>query len=55
MFPVKAAYKLSAAPEALRFLIAELWADEAVGIIGGEPKCCKSFMALSLGYIAHIN
>ena len=49
MFPVRAACKLSAAPEAQRFLVADLWADQAVGIIGGEPKCCKSFLALSLG------
>ncbi len=49
MFPVKTAYNLAAAPEAQRFLVSELWADQAVGIIGGEPKCCKSFMALSLG------
>lgn len=25
-----------------------LWAEEAVGIVGGEPKCCKSFLALDL-------
>lgn len=49
MFPVKAACKLSAVSEAQRFLVSELWADQAVGIIGGEPKCCKSFMALALG------
>jgi RecA-family ATPase len=28
--------------------VAALWAEEAVGIIGGEPKCCKSFLALDL-------
>ncbi len=49
MFPARTAYNLSAATEAQRFLVADLWADQAVGIIGGEPKCCKSFMALSLG------
>ena len=49
MFPVRAACKLSSAPQAQRFLVADLWAHEAVGIIGGEPKCCKSFLALSLG------
>lgn len=31
-----------------RWLIEELWTDEAVGILGGEPKCCKSFLALTL-------
>jgi RecA-family ATPase len=49
MFPVRSAYKLSQTPQAQRFLVADLWADEAVGIIGGEPKCCKSFLALTLG------
>lgn len=48
MFPVRAAYNLSTTPEAQRFLVSDLWAHEAVGIIGGEPKCCKSFLALSL-------
>lgn len=31
-----------------RWLIEELWADEAVGIVGGQPKCCKSILALEL-------
>jgi hypothetical protein len=30
------------------WLIEELWMREAVGIIGGEPKCGKSFLALDL-------
>jgi hypothetical protein len=25
-----------------------LWSEEAVGILGGEPKCCKSFLALDV-------
>jgi hypothetical protein len=25
-----------------------LWSDQAVGILGGEPKCCKSFLALDV-------
>ncbi|MFN8625798.1 MAG: AAA family ATPase [Candidatus Binatia bacterium] len=35
------------APER-RWLVEQLWGTEAVGIIGGEPKCCKSFLALDL-------
>lgn len=31
-----------------RWLIEQLWSAEAVGIIGGEPKCGKSFLALDL-------
>lgn len=30
------------------WLIEGLWAHQAVGIIGGEPKCCKSFLALDI-------
>ncbi len=49
MLPVRAAYNIPITSESQRFLVADLWAHEAVGIIGGEPKCCKSFLALSLG------
>ena len=35
------------APEQ-RWLIEPLWGAEAVGIIGGEPKCGKSFLALDV-------
>jgi hypothetical protein len=30
------------------WLVEGLWCDQAVGILGGEPKCCKSFLALDL-------
>lgn len=49
MLPISPACKLETQPMEHRWLVEELWADQAVGIIGGEPKCCKSFMALSLG------
>jgi hypothetical protein len=29
-----------------QWLIEGLWADSAVGVLGGQPKCCKSFLAL---------
>jgi len=29
-----------------KWLIDGLWSDAAVGVLGGEPKCCKSFLAL---------
>jgi hypothetical protein len=29
-----------------QWLIDGLWAASAVGVLGGEPKCCKSFLAL---------
>jgi hypothetical protein len=31
-----------------RWLVEGLWSEEAVGILGGEPKCCKSWLALDL-------
>ena len=46
--PVCKAADLAAAPAERRWLIEGLWADQAVGIVGGEPKCCKSFLALDL-------
>ena len=46
--PVQPAWRLAEAPEQRRWLVDHLWSDEAVGIIGGEPNCCKSFLALDL-------
>lgn len=42
------AHELEPVPEQRRWLIEELWAEEAVGIVGGQPKCCKSILALEL-------
>lgn len=46
--PVEAAHLLAVRAEEHRWLIDGLWAEEAVGIVGGEPKCCKSFLALDM-------
>ena len=46
--PVQPAWRLAECPEQQRWLVDGLWSEEAVGIIGGEPKCCKSFLALDL-------
>lgn len=46
--PTCLAAELDDAARPHRWLINELWADEAVGIVGGEPKCCKSFLALDM-------
>jgi len=35
-------------PERPAWLIEELWADQAVGVIGGAPKCCKTYLALEI-------
>src|SRR5207237_7220459 len=31
-----------------QWLVQGLWSEQAVGILGGEPQCCKSFLALDL-------
>ncbi len=46
--PVLRASELPVCPPDHRWLIEDLWADEAVGIVGGEPKCGKSFLALDM-------
>jgi len=48
LLPVARAHALAQQVESQRWLIESLWAEQAVGIIGGEPKCCKSFLALTL-------
>jgi hypothetical protein len=46
--PVELAWRLAERAEEHRWLVTGLWAEQAVGIVGGEPKCCKSFLALDL-------
>lgn len=48
LLPVTRAADLASRPIERRWLIEHLWGDEAVGIVGGEPKCCKSFLALDI-------
>jgi RecA-family ATPase len=46
--PIERACRLAERTEERRWLIEGLWSEEAVGVIGGEPKCCKSFLALDM-------
>ncbi len=46
--PVQRAGELPAVPQEHRWLVEGLWAELACGIVGGEPKCCKTFLALDL-------
>jgi hypothetical protein len=48
LLPVRPAHELEVQPPEHRWLIEDLWATEAVGIVGGEPKCGKSFLALDV-------
>ena len=46
--PVQRASQLATAGPQAQWLVQGLWSDQAVGILGGEPKCCKSFLALDV-------
>lgn len=46
--PTLPAHQLAERPRERHWLIDQLWGDEAVGIVGGEPKSCKSFLALGM-------
>jgi hypothetical protein len=46
--PVQRASQLATAGPQTQWLVEGLWSEQAVGILGGEPKCCKSFMALDV-------
>ena len=48
LLPVEPAWRLAERAEEHRWLVTGLWSEQAVGIVGGEPKCCKSFLALAL-------
>ena len=47
-FPTRSPSALEQRPLTQQWLVAGLWGRQAVGIIGGEPKCGKSFLALDL-------
>lgn len=46
--PVQRASQLECGGPQTQWLVEDLWTDQAVGILGGEPKCCKSFLALDV-------
>jgi hypothetical protein len=48
MLPFKPAHRLADRAEQQRWLVTDLWSEQGVGIIGGEPKVCKSFLALDV-------
>jgi hypothetical protein len=48
LLPVEPAYRVAERSEEHRWLVTGLWSEQAVGIAGGEPKYCKSFLALDL-------
>ena len=46
--PVVPAAELEEPQPERRWLVESLWARAGVGIVGGAPKCCKSWLALDL-------
>lgn len=46
--PIQLASQLDSTGPQTQWLVEGLWSDQAVGILGGEPKCCKSFLALDV-------
>ena len=47
-FPTRAPAELEDRPRARQWMVDTLWSEQAVGIVGGEPKCGKSLLALDL-------
>ena len=52
--PTRAAWQLPLTPPQQHWLIEDLWADQAVGILGGEPKCGKYFLAPDMAVLARL-
>ena len=48
MLPVSRANELDIHQSEQAWLIESMWAYAAVGIIGGPPKCCKSWLGLDM-------
>jgi hypothetical protein len=48
LLPFQRASQLSTTGPQTQWLVEGLWAEQAVGILGGEPKSCKSFLALDI-------
>lgn len=48
VLPAQKASDISSEINKPRWLIEDLWLDEGVGFIGGEPKTCKTFMTLEM-------
>lgn len=47
-FPVKHVADVEPLAVARQWLVEGLWLDQAVGILGGAPKCCKTWLAAEL-------
>jgi len=48
LLPVVRIGQISQEKNAQRWLVEELWGDSSVGVIGGAPKCSKTWLGLDL-------
>ena len=48
MLPVVRVAEIGSAGDAQRWLVEELWGAESVGVIGGAPKCAKTWLGLDM-------
>ena len=46
--PTCIVYQISEETTGINWMIEDLWLDNGVGLLGGEPKSFKTFAALSL-------
>ncbi|UCF69393.1 MAG: AAA family ATPase, partial [Acidobacteriota bacterium] len=45
---VRRAADIEAKDNASRWLVEHLWAEQGVGVVGGAPKACKTWLALDI-------
>jgi hypothetical protein len=48
LLPVVRVGEISSAPGTKRWLVEELWGASSVGVIGGAPKCAKTWLGLDI-------
>ena len=48
VLPTVRVYAIDPEPDKARWLVRDLWGASAVGVIGGAPKTCKSWLGLDL-------
>ncbi|MFY9938155.1 MAG: AAA family ATPase [Silvibacterium sp.] len=48
LLPVVRVGEISSAPGTQRWLVEELWGASSVGVIGGAPKCAKTWLGLDI-------
>ena len=48
VLPTLRVYAIDEEPDEARWLVRDLWGASAVGVIGGAPKTCKSWLGLDL-------